>query len=176
MTTASSSTEIPECPGARIGVAGKRWDTVRTGWLSLPHLLPGSTRNTAPAGTVPVLGPCPAAALYAVAPLRGVEHLVLDDLTAYAHDRGWVVPAGCAVADSGPLDQAPAMRAGWQRVRAAATGRLVHGVVVPSFAHIAYRAADWDRERTWLLEQGLFVVATDPTELQARLGPEELRA
>ncbi|MBT2897984.1 hypothetical protein [Streptomyces sp. McG3] len=109
-----------------------------------------------------------------MAPLRGVEHLVLDDLTAYADDRGWVVPAGCAIADNGPLDQAPAMRAGWQRVRVAATGRLVHGVVVPSFAHIAYRAGDG--ERAWLLEQGLFVVATDPTELQAGLTPAELRA
>ncbi|MFE7451593.1 hypothetical protein [Streptomyces griseus] len=115
-------------------------------------------------------------ALYAVAPLRGVEHLVLDDLAAYAQDRGWMVPAGCTVADSGPLDQAPGFRAGWQRVRAAAADRLVHGVVVPSFAHIAYRAADWDRERGWLLEQGLFVVATDPGELQAGLGPGELRA
>ncbi|WP_405479323.1 hypothetical protein [Streptomyces anulatus] len=83
----------------------------------------------------------------AVAPLRGVEHLVLDDLAAYADDRGWVDPAGCAVADAGPLDQAPSARAGWQRVRAAATGRLVHGVVVPSFAHVAYGAGDWDGER-----------------------------
>ncbi|MFF2231225.1 hypothetical protein [Streptomyces anulatus] len=146
----------------------------RTGWLSLPILLGGSHRD--PADVVPTVGPGPAVALYAVAPLRGVEHLVLDDLSAYADDRGWVVPAGCAVADSGPLDQSPAMRAGWQRVRAAATGRLVHGVVVPSFAHIAYRAGDWERERAWLLEQGLFVVATDPTELQAGLTPEELRA
>ncbi|MEU0984885.1 hypothetical protein ABZ488_37450, partial [Streptomyces griseus] len=67
-------------------------------------------------------------ALYAVAPLRGVEHLFLDDLAAYAQDRGWMVPAGCAFADSAPLDQAPGVRAGWQRVRAAAAGRLVHGV------------------------------------------------
>ncbi|MFI2317476.1 hypothetical protein AMK17_35745 [Streptomyces sp. CB00072] len=176
MTTASSSTRIPGCTGARIAAAGKRWDAVRTGWLSLPHLLPGGTRSTTAAGTAPAVGPGPAVALYAVAPLRGVEHLVLDDLAAYADDRGWIVPAGCAVADSGPLDQSPAVRAGWQRVRAAATGRLVHGVVVPSFAHIAYRAADWERERAWLLEQGLFVVATDPTELQAGLTPEELRA
>ncbi|MGW1437589.1 hypothetical protein ACWD7M_20380 [Streptomyces griseus] len=147
----------------------------RTGWLSLPHLLGGSHRGLADSA-VPVVGACPAVALYAVAPLRGVEHLVLDDLAAYAQDRGWVVPVGCAVADSGPLDQAPGVRAGWQRVRAAAAGRLVHGVVVPSFAHIAYRAADWDRERGWLLEQGLFVVATDPGELQAGLGPGELPA
>ncbi|WDG26865.1 hypothetical protein N7925_00220 [Streptomyces sp. CA-278952] len=111
-----------------------------------------------------------------MAPLRGVEHLVLDDLAAYAQDRGWVVPVGCAVADSGPLDRSPAMRAGWQRVRAAAAGRLVHGVVVPSFAHVAYRAADSDGERAWLLEQGLFVAATDPAELQAGLEPAELRA
>ncbi|WP_329305737.1 hypothetical protein [Streptomyces anulatus] len=146
----------------------------RTGWLSLPHLLGGSHRG--PADAVPAVAPCPSVALYAVAPLRGVEHLVLDDLAAYADDRGWVVPAGCAVADSGPLDQSPGGRAGWQRVRAAATGRLVHGVVVPSFAHIAYRAEDWERERAWLLEQGLFVVATDPTELRAGLEPEESRA
>ncbi|MFD3644088.1 hypothetical protein [Streptomyces griseus] len=141
----------------------------------MPHLLGGSHRGLADAA-VPVVGARPAVVLYAVAPLRGVEHLVLDDLTAYAQDRGWMVPAGCTVADSGPLDQAPSVRAGWQRVRAAATGRLVHGVVVPSFAHIAYRATDWDRERSWLLEQGLFVIATDPGELQAHLGPGELRA
>ncbi|MEI5036294.1 hypothetical protein RB201_37465 [Streptomyces sp. S1A(2023)] len=147
----------------------------RTSWLSLPNLPGGSHRDPA-AGTAPVVRACPAVALYAVAPLRGVEHLVLDDLAAYAQDRGWVVPAGCAVADSGPLDQSPARRAGWQRVRAAATGRLVHGVVVPSFAHVAYRAADPDGERAWLLEQGLFVVATDPTELRAGLEPAELWA
>ncbi|MGW6290142.1 hypothetical protein [Streptomyces sp. NPDC055107] len=148
----------------------------RTGWLSPPHLLTGGTRSTAAAWTAPVVGPGTVVALYAVAPLRGVEHLVLDDLAAYAQDRGWVVPAGCAVADTGPLDQGPVTRAGWQRVRAAATGRLVHGLVVPSFAHIAYRAADWDRERAWLLEQELFVLATDPAELQSGLKPEELRA
>ncbi|MEU4181004.1 hypothetical protein [Streptomyces sp. NPDC026589] len=148
----------------------------RTGWLSLPRLVPGGTRSDPAAGTAPVVGPGTAVALYAVAPLRGVEHLVLDDLAAYTQDRGWIVPADCAVADAGPLDQAPAMRAGWQRVRAAAAGRLVHGVVIPSFAHVAYRAADWDGERAWLLEQGLFVVATDPTELQAGLEPAELRA
>ncbi|MFJ9891601.1 hypothetical protein ACIQRW_37950 [Streptomyces sp. NPDC091287] len=176
MTTASSSTRISGCASSRIAAAGKRWEAVRTGWLSLPHLLPGGTRRDPAAGTAPAVGPCPAVALYAVAPLRGVEHLVLDDLAAYAEDRGWFVPAGCAVADSGPLDQAPGLRAGWQRVRAAATGRLVHGVVVPSFAHVAYRAADWERERAWVLEQGLFVVATDPTELQAGLEPAELRA
>ncbi|MBQ1109891.1 hypothetical protein [Streptomyces sp. 404i] len=147
----------------------------RTGWLSLPNLLGGSHRGPADAA-VPVVGPWPSVALYAVAPLGGVEHLVLDDLSAYAEDRGWVVPAGCAVADSGPLDQDPNVRSGWQRVRAAAAGRLVHGVVVPSFAHVAYRAGDWDGERAWLLEQGLFVVATDPTELLAGLEPGELRA
>ncbi|WP_141716183.1 hypothetical protein [Streptomyces sp. OspMP-M43] len=96
---------------------------------------------------------------------------MLDDLSAYVQDRGWIVPAGLAVADAGPLDQNPRVRAGWQRVRAAATGHLIHGVVVPCFAHIAYRAADWDTERSWLLEQGLFVIATDPTELQPHLGP-----
>ncbi|MFJ4609432.1 hypothetical protein [Streptomyces griseus] len=48
--------------------------------------------------------------------------------------------------------------------------------MVPSFAHIAYRAADWDRKRGRLLEQGLFVIATDPGELQAGLGPGEPRA
>ncbi|MEV7496204.1 hypothetical protein ACFRMO_02845 [Streptomyces anulatus] len=49
-------------------------------------------------------------------------------------------------------------------------------MVVPSFAHIAYRAADRDRERAWLLEQGLFAVATDPTELLVGPEPEEPRA
>lgn len=148
----------------------------RTGWLSLPNLLPRSGRLSPVATAGPAGGPGVAVALYAVAPLRGVEHLVLDDLAAYADDRGWVVPAGCAVADSGLLGQSPSARAGWQRVRATTTGRLVHGVVVPSFAHVAYRAADWDAERAWLLEQGLFAVATDLTELQARLTPAELRA
>ncbi|MYT83033.1 hypothetical protein YW3DRAFT_07397 [Streptomyces sp. MnatMP-M77] len=48
--------------------------------------------------------------------------------------------------------------------------------MVPSFAHIAYRATDWDTERSWLLERGLFVIATNPTELQAHPEPGELRA
>ncbi|MFD8110203.1 hypothetical protein [Streptomyces microflavus] len=134
-----------------------------TAWGSLPRLLAGGTRRTPVAA--PVVQACRAVALYAVAPLRGVEGLVLDDLSAYVRDRDWVVPAGLAVADTGPLHQDLDTRAGWNRVRAAAVGRLVQGVVVPSFAHIAYRAADWERERAWLLEQGLFVVATDPTEL-----------
>ncbi|MFH9746137.1 hypothetical protein ACH4MN_17095 [Streptomyces anulatus] len=55
----------------------------RCGWLSLPHLLDGSHRGPADAAA-PVVAPCPAVALYAVAQLRGVEHLVLDDLAAYA--------------------------------------------------------------------------------------------
>ncbi|MGW1441074.1 hypothetical protein ACWD7M_38330 [Streptomyces griseus] len=53
-------------------------------------------------------------------------------------------------------------------MRAASTGHLVQGLVVPSFAHIAYRAADWEPQRVWLLEQGLFVIATNPTELAPR--------
>ncbi|SBV06164.1 hypothetical protein YW3DRAFT_07362 [Streptomyces sp. MnatMP-M77] len=96
---------------------------------------------------------------------------MLDGFSAYVQDWGWIVPAGLAVADTGPLDRNPRVRAGWQRVRAAATGHLIHGVVVPCFAHIAYRAADWGTERSWLLEQGLFVIATGPTELQAHLRP-----
>ncbi|MFJ1958434.1 hypothetical protein ACIOGT_36205 [Streptomyces microflavus] len=133
---------------------------------SLPKLLAGGTRRTLVAA--PVVQTCRAVALYAVAPLRGVEDLVLDDLSANVRDRGWVVPAGLAVADTGPLDQGLDARAGWNRVRAAAVGRLVQRVVVPSFARIAYRAADWERERAWLLEQGLFIIATDPTELALR--------
>ncbi|NEB56994.1 hypothetical protein G3I48_32665 [Streptomyces griseus] len=148
----------------------------RTAWHSLPDPLTQRNRSARAAEASPVVGRCHAVALYAVVPLQACTHLTLDDLAAYADDRGWVVPAGCAVADSGPLDQAPGVRAGWQRVRAAAAGRLVHGVVVPSFAHIAYRAADWDREHGWLLEQRLFVIATDTAELQAGLGPGELRA
>ncbi|MFJ9113418.1 hypothetical protein [Streptomyces sp. NPDC102283] len=139
----------------------------RTTWHSLLNPLTRRNRSALPAEAAPLIGPCPAVALYAVVPLQAVANLILDDLAAYAQDRGWIVPTGCAVADTGPLDQSPDIRAGWQRVRAAATGRLVHGVVVPSFAHVAYRAADWDGERAWLLEQGLFVVTTDPTELQA---------
>lgn len=65
---------------------------------------------------------------------------------------------------------------GRRRPATSSTRPLVHGVVVPSFAHIAYRSEDWDGERAWLLEQGLFVVATDPTELLAGLEPGELRA
>ncbi|MFL0021336.1 hypothetical protein ACJBCE_00095 [Streptomyces sp. NBUL23] len=94
--------------------------------------------------------------------------MVLDDLSAYVQDRGWIVPTGMAFADTGPLDQNPDTRAGWQRVRAAATGHLIQGLVVPSFAHIAYRAADWGPQHTWLQDQGLFVIATNPTELAPR--------
>ncbi|MFJ8255557.1 hypothetical protein [Streptomyces sp. NPDC094466] len=61
-------------------------------------------------------------------------------------------------------------------MRALATGSLVHGVVVPSLTHIAYRAADSDHEQAWLLEQGMFVVATVPIELQTGLEPAEMGA
>ncbi|MFD8621690.1 hypothetical protein [Streptomyces sp. NPDC059513] len=146
----------------------------RTAWCSLPNLL---TRRSTPAvALAPAAESCTTVALYAVAPLQEVEVLVLDDLAAYAQDQGWVVPAGCAVADSGPLDQDLDLRPGWERVRAVATGSLITGVLVPSFSHIAYRWADWNRERAWLLQQGLFVVASDPTELSVGPEPEELGA
>lgn len=53
-------------------------------------------------------------------------------------------------------------------MRALATGTLIQGVVVPSLTHIAYRAADSDREQAWLLKHRLFVVATNPIELDLR--------
>ncbi|MFJ1804481.1 hypothetical protein [Streptomyces sp. NPDC088180] len=136
----------------------------RTAWYSLANPLTRRNRN-APAAAAEAPGPCPAVALYAVVPLRAVENLVLDDLAAYAQDRGWIVPAGCAVADTGTLAQDLNGRSGWNRVRALATGRLIQGVVVPTLTHIAYRPAERDREQAWLRRQGLLIIATSPAEL-----------
>ncbi|MFJ1801467.1 hypothetical protein [Streptomyces sp. NPDC088180] len=140
----------------------------RTTWHSLLNPLTRRNRSAPAAEAAPAIGPCPAVALYAVVPLQEVAHLTLDDLAAYAQDRGWIVPTGCAVADTGALTQDLDGRRGWNRVRALATGTLIQGVVVPSLTHIAYRAADSDREQAWLLKQRLFVVATNPTELDLR--------
>ncbi|MFD4862811.1 hypothetical protein [Streptomyces atratus] len=123
-------------------------------------------------GGAPV-APVTAVALYAVVPVPGMEHLVTAPLAAHAEAQGWVVPAGCAVTDSGPLDQDTELRPGWARVRAAVDGGRVAGIVVPAFAHIAYRWHDWNAQRSWLLGRGLFVVATDPTDLVTGLEPEE---
>ncbi|MGW7400870.1 hypothetical protein ACWGH7_30875 [Streptomyces cyaneofuscatus] len=135
----------------------------RTTWYSLPNPLTGNS-HSALLAAAPANGKCPAVALYAVVPLQHVESLVLDDLAAYAQDQGWVVPAGCAISDTGTLTQQPGSRSGWNRIRALANGDLIRGVVVPSFTHIAYRSADWNRERIWLLKKGLLVIATDPTD------------
>ncbi|MFJ1804448.1 hypothetical protein [Streptomyces sp. NPDC088180] len=86
---------------------------------------------------------------------------MLNDLSAYVQDRGWIVPASLAITDTGPLHQDHSTRTGWKRVQAAA-GRLIHGVVVPSLTHLTSRTTD--RERTLLLKQGQFIIATDPTE------------
>ncbi|MGW7094872.1 hypothetical protein [Streptomyces sp. NPDC054874] len=132
----------------------------RTAWYSLPNPLTGKSHSALPAAA-PVSGKCPAVALYAVVPLQHVVSLVLDDLAAYAEDQGWIVPAGCAITDTGTLTQQPGSRGGWNRIRALATGSLIQGVVVPSLTHIAYRPTDWNRERTWLLKKGLLIIATD---------------
>ncbi|WP_371621527.1 hypothetical protein OG245_00400 [Streptomyces sp. NBC_01116] len=136
----------------------------RTTWHSLLNPLTRRNRSAPAAEAATLIGQCPAVALYAVVPLRSVENLVLDDLAAYAQGRGWIVPAGCAVADTGNLSQHPESRSGWNRVRALATGSLIQAVVVPSLTHIAYRSADGDREQAWLLRQGLLVITTDPAE------------
>ncbi|MEV6456533.1 hypothetical protein AB0M75_35200 [Streptomyces anulatus] len=148
----------------------------RTAWCSLPKLLSRIASRRAPvppAAAQLVVEPVTAVALYAVVPVPGVEDLVLDDLAAYADARGWVVPAGCAVSDTGLLDQDTELRAGWGRIREAAAGGRITGLVVPSFSHIAYRWTDWNTERAWLLRQGLFVIATDPTDAPVGLEPEE---
>ncbi|MEU3703641.1 hypothetical protein AB0E82_15300 [Streptomyces anulatus] len=81
-------------------------------------------------------------ALYAVTPLRGVEHLVLDDLAVPTRTTGAGSSRPTARSPTaGRSTRTPDVRAGWQRVRAAATGRLVHGVVVPSFVDSDGRAA-----------------------------------
>ncbi|MET8752227.1 hypothetical protein ABZW32_19310 [Streptomyces sp. NPDC004667] len=105
-----------------------------------------------------------AVAVYAIVPSEADSVPVLDELRSYAAGQGWHVPAGCAAVDVGPLG-ADVSRSGWLRVRRAVRAQAVTGLVVPCFAHIGYRWADWNRERTWLLRHGLFAVATDPTEL-----------
>lgn len=135
----------------------------RTAWHSLANPLTGNSHSALPTAA-PGNGKCPAVALYAVVPLQHVESLVLDDLAAYAQDQGWIVPAGCAITDTGTLTQQPGSRSGWNRIRALATGDLIRGVVVPSLTHIAYRPTDWNREQTWLLKKGLLVIATNPTD------------
>ncbi|MFE2498793.1 hypothetical protein [Streptomyces scopuliridis] len=145
-----------------------------TAWCSLPKLLARNVARRAPAiPAVPSVKPVTAVALNAVVPVPGIEDLVLDDLAAYADARGWVVAAGCAASDTGPLDQDTELRAGWARIREAAADRRITGLVVPSFSHIAYRWTDWNTERAWLLRQGLFVIATDPTDVPVGLEPEE---
>ncbi|MDK0517498.1 hypothetical protein [Streptomyces sp. ML-6] len=127
----------------------------------------------APASDGPLVVPVTAVALYAVVPVPGTEHLVLPPLAAHAEARDWRVPAGCAVTDTGPLDQETELRPGWARIRAAVDGGRISGIVVPSFAHIAYRWHDWNAQRSWLLGRNLFVTATDTV---TGLEPEESRA
>ncbi|MGW1847745.1 hypothetical protein [Streptomyces sp. NPDC001966] len=122
------------------------------------------------------VAPVTTVALYAVVPVPGTEHLVTAPLAAHAQAQGWAVPAGCAVTDTGPLDQDTELRPGWARIRAAVDGGRVAGIVVPAFAHIAYRWHDWNAQRSWLLDRGLFVIATDPTNLVTGLEPEEPRS
>ncbi|WP_331747739.1 hypothetical protein OG365_41260 (plasmid) [Streptomyces sp. NBC_00853] len=117
--------------------------------------------------------PMGAVAVYAVVPSECDSVRVLDELRSYAAGQGWHVPAGCAAADIGPLGS-DLNRSGWPRVRRAVQAQAVTGLVVPCFAHIGFRWADWNRERTWLLRHGLFVVATDPTELLVGVSPKEV--
>ncbi|WP_328512800.1 hypothetical protein OG842_45015 (plasmid) [Streptomyces sp. NBC_00376] len=130
----------------------------------------------APAVDGAPVAPVTAVALYAVVPVPGTERLVTAPLAAHAQAQGWAVPAGCAVTDTGPLDQDTELRPGWARIRAAVDGGRVAGIVVPAFAYIAYRWHDWNTQRSWLLDRGLFVIATDPTNLVTGLDPEEPRS
>ncbi|MFJ2271954.1 hypothetical protein ACIOHO_37745 [Streptomyces sp. NPDC087849] len=106
-------------------------------------------------------------------PVSGVEDLVLAPLAAHAGARGWAVPAGCAVSDTGPLDQDTDLRAGWARIREAAGAGRISGIVVPAFAHIVYRWNDWTTQQSWRLKRGLFVISTDPTDVAMGLEPQE---
>ncbi|MEV0488772.1 hypothetical protein [Streptomyces atratus] len=142
------------------------------------RLLPSKVRRRVTARQAPTAGEATVAqvitvALYAVVPVPGVENLVLAPLAAHADARGWAVPADCAVSDTGPLDQETDLRAGWTRIREAADDGRITGIIAPSFAHIAYRWNDWNAQRSWLLQRGLFVIATDPTDLAMGLEPEE---
>lgn len=108
------------------------------------------------------LPPITTVALYAVVEVPGTEELVLGRLRAYAEVRGWAVPEGCEITDSGRLGQDEDLRGGWAKVRETVAFRRVTGVVVPAFAHVGYHWVDWDRERSWLLQNGQFVTALDP--------------
>ncbi|MFI8266704.1 hypothetical protein [Streptomyces sp. NPDC085665] len=123
----------------------------------------------------PAVGAAPigAVAVYAVIPSEAESAQMLDELRSYAAVSGWHVPAGCAATDVGSLG-ADLNRSGWRRVRRAVQAQAITGLVVPCFAHVGYRWADWNRERTWLLRHGLFVVATDPTELPVGVCPEDV--
>lgn len=123
------------------------------------------TRTDSTTATVTGQDPLPpitAVALYAVVEVPGTEELVLGQLRAYADVRGWAVPEGCEITDSGRLGQDEDLRGGWARVRETVAFRRVTGVVVPAFAHVGYHWLDWDRERSWLLQNGQFVIALDP--------------
>lgn len=112
-------------------------------------------------------------ALYAVTPAPGSADETLAELGAYATARGWQVAE--TVTDHGPLDQSTGPRPGWTSIRKAADEQRIDGLVVPAFAHIAYRWSEWDTARSWLLRRGLFVIATDPgepAEVRAGLEPE----
>ncbi|MEV6734538.1 MULTISPECIES: hypothetical protein [unclassified Streptomyces] len=136
----------------------------------MPDTFTASTALMAPGERATPMG---AVAVYAVVPSEADSVRVLEELRSYATERGWHVPAGCAAADVGQLG-ANLSRSGWPRVRRAVQARAVTGLVVPCFAHIGYRWADWNRERTWLLRHGLFVMATDPTELPVGVAPEDV--
>ncbi|MET9669384.1 recombinase family protein [Streptomyces sp. NPDC006475] len=112
-------------------------------------------------------------ALYAVTPVCASADETLAELRSYATARGWQVAD--AVTDHGPLDQSTGCRPGWTLIRKAADEQRIDGIVVPAFAHIAYRWSEWDTARSWLLRRGLFVIATDPgetAEVRAGLEPE----
>ncbi|MFE3946735.1 hypothetical protein ACFXPV_33500 [Streptomyces sp. NPDC059118] len=50
------------------------------------------------------------------------------------------------------------------------------GIVVPTFAHIAYHWHDWNTQWSWLLDRKLFVIATDTTASVTGLQPEGARS
>ncbi|MFF0220080.1 hypothetical protein [Streptomyces vinaceus] len=132
-------------------------------FAALSALVPPAVR-AAPIGSV---------ALYAVVPTEADGTRVLGELRSYVAGRGWHVPVGCAVADVGVLG-ANRQRSGWRLVRCAVQVQAITGLVVPCFAHIGHRWADWNRERMWLLRRGLFVMATDPNALPVGVSPEEV--
>lgn len=135
----------------------------------MPHSLQAGSSTARPVPTAPRTAPTSAVALYAVVPVTGCEDDVLAELASYAKAQGWEVPDGCAVTDTGPLDQDTVLRLGWAQILEAADHRRIQGLVVPSFAHIAYHWADWNEERSRLLQRGLFLRATDPTDVPVDL-------